>query len=110
MSKILKHEFFALQVDESTDITRKAQLLVRWMMDDGAVVEDLLCCNELSETTKGQDAFDVLHSYFEHCGLSWKHCVGMCTDGAPAMTGHLKSCLNRTKSESKYFPYSLLYS
>ena len=58
-SKILKHGLFTLQVDESTDITGKAQLLVfaRFVYDE-AIVEDFQCCKELPETTKGQDVFD----------------------------------------------------
>ncbi|CAI9726566.1 finger BED domain-containing 5-like [Octopus vulgaris] len=90
-SKILKHKLFALQVDESTDITGKAQLLVfvRFINDE-AIVEDFLCCKELPETRKGQDVFDVFNSYLEYCGSNWKNCVGICTDGAPAMTGCLK--------------------
>ncbi|XP_014775934.1 protein FAM200A [Octopus bimaculoides] len=91
-SKILKHNFFALQVDESTDITGKAQLLVFvCFINDEAIVEDFLCCKELPETRNGQDVFDVLNLYLEYCGLNWKICVGICTDGAPAMAGCLKS-------------------
>lgn len=90
-SEILKHNLFALQVDESTDISGKAQLLVFVrFIDDEAIVEDFLCCKELPGTTKGQDVFDVLNSYLEYCGLNWKNCAGICTDGAPAMTGCLK--------------------
>ncbi|XP_029634970.1 SCAN domain-containing protein 3-like [Octopus sinensis] len=33
---------------------------------------------------------NVSNSYLEYCGLNWKDCVGICTDGAPAMTGCLK--------------------
>ena len=48
--KILKHELFALQVGESTDISGKAQLLVFvCFIDDGAIVEDFLCCKENNE-------------------------------------------------------------
>ncbi|XP_029651281.1 zinc finger BED domain-containing protein 5-like [Octopus sinensis] len=74
-SKILKHKLFALQVDESTYITGKSQLLVfvRFINDE-AIVEDVLCCKELLETRKGQDVFDVLNSYLEYCGLNWKNC------------------------------------
>ena len=90
-SKILKHELFALQVDESTDIIGKAQLLVFvHFIDDEGIVEDFLCCKELPETTKGQDIFDVLNAYLEYCELYWKNCVDICTDGAPAMTGCIK--------------------
>ena len=44
----------------------------------------------MPETTEGQDIFDVINSYLEHCELKWKNCVGICTDGAPSMTGCLK--------------------
>ena len=44
----------------------------------------------MPETTKGQDIFDVIISYLEHCELKWKNCVGICTDDAPSMTVCLK--------------------
>ena len=90
-SKILKHELFALQVDKSTDITGKAHLLIfARFINDKAIVEDFLGCKELPETANGQDVFDFLNSYLEYCGLNWKNCVDICTDGDPAMIGCLK--------------------
>ena len=90
-SKILKHELFTLQVDESTDITGKAQLLAFvCFIDHEGIAKDFLCCKELPGTTKGQDIFDVLNAYLEYCELNWKNYVGICTDGAPAMTGCFK--------------------
>ena len=59
-------------------------------IDDESIVEDFLCCKELPETTKGQDIFDVMNLYLEHCKLKWKNCVGICTDGALSMTECLK--------------------
>ena len=44
----------------------------------------------MPETTKGQDIFDVIISYLEHCKLKSKNCVGICTDDAPSMTRCLK--------------------
>ena len=86
-SKILKHKLFALKVDESTDITGKAQHLVFVrFIDDESIVEDFLCCKELPETNKGQNIFDDINSYLEHCELKWKDCVGICSDGALSMT------------------------
>ena len=49
-----------------------------------------MCCKELKETTNGQDVFDVLNSYLAYCGLNRKNCVGICTDGAPEMSGCLE--------------------
>ena len=58
LSEILKHAKFALQVDESTDITGKAQLLafVRFE-NEGKIMENFFCCKEFPDTTKGQDIF-----------------------------------------------------
>ena len=60
-AKLLNHNLFALQVDETTDISSKAQLLVFIrFIDDGAIVEDFRCCKEFPGTTRGQDVFDLL--------------------------------------------------
>ena len=49
-----------LQVDESTDITGKAQLLYfnRFIKDEKCVSEYLFC-KDLQTTTKGEDIFNV---------------------------------------------------
>ena len=98
-SKILKHKLFALEVDESTYITDKAQLLVFIrFIDDESIVQDFLRYKELPETTKGQDIFAIINSYLKHCELKWKNCVGICTDGAPSMTGVSKVLSSSHKS------------
>jgi len=81
---------FALQADESTDVSGKAQLLlfIRFV-DEGKIVENFFCCKELTTTTTGQNIFDCVNTYLESQQLSWDTCVGICTDGAPAMVGSL---------------------
>ena len=87
----LQDSIFALQVDETTDITNKAQLLVFIRFIDGdQIVNQFLCCKEMSGTTKGEDIFQILNNYLKKWELSWKSCVGICTDGAPSMVGCLK--------------------
>jgi hypothetical protein len=92
---------FALQIDESTDISGKEQLLgfIRFI-DEGKIREQFLCCKELEGTTKGQDVFDILTKYLEHFDLSWKSCVGICTDGAPSMTGSVKGFVSLVKQKN----------
>ena len=72
-----------MQVDESTDISGKAQLLafIRYVNNE-KITEHFFCCKELTKTTTGQDIFDTLNTYLKEAGLSWKQCVGICTDGA----------------------------
>ena len=101
LSKILQNNNFALQVDESTDITGKAQLLafVRFE-NEGEIMENYFCCKELPETTKGYDVFNILSSYMESCNLSWNRCVGICTDGAPSMIGSVQGFVSRVKEKN----------
>jgi hypothetical protein len=81
----------ALQAVESTDVTNKAQLLAFvGFQNEGEIMAIFCCCKELSETTKGQDIFNILSFYLESCGLSRNQCVGICTDGAPSMIGSIK--------------------
>ena len=85
----LKNSIFALQVDESTNITNKAHLLafIRFI-DNDQIVNQFLCCKEMPSTTKGEDIFQILN--LVKWDLSWKSCIGICTDGAPSMVGSLK--------------------
>jgi len=89
---------FSLQIDESTDIGGKAQLMafVRYS-DEGTMKEQFLFCRQLIET-KGEDIFKSVHSYFNTNGLSWQWCTSVCTDGAPAMRGKLKGFFSHVKS------------
>lgn len=88
--RVKRAGMFALQVDESTDVSGKAQLLlyIRFV-DEGQIIEQFFCCEELTETTTGQNIFDCVNMYLESQQLSWDSCVGICTDGAPAMIGSL---------------------
>ena len=89
---------FSLQIDESTDIAGKAQLMafVRYS-DEGTMKEQFLFCRELIET-KGEDIFNSVNSYFSENRLSWEWCTSVCTDGAPAMTGKVKGFFSHAKT------------
>ncbi len=63
-------------------------------------MENYLCCKELPETKKGHDVFNILSSYLESCGLSWKGCVGICTDGVPSMTGSVQGFVSHVKEKN----------
>jgi hypothetical protein len=78
---------FSIQLDESTDVTHLAQLLVyvRYVYSDDIKTEFLLC--KLSETTTAGDIFKVVSNFFEEHGFEWKNLCAVCTDGAPAMLG-----------------------
>jgi hypothetical protein len=78
-------DYFAIQLDESTDITGKAELAFSRFVCNGDIIEQFLLCKPLPEITKGQDIVDVVDSYFSPHDLSWKSCISICTDGAPSI-------------------------
>ena len=91
---------FALQVDKSTDISSKPQLLAFIRFVDGSqIINQFLCCKEMSLTTRGQDVFEILSAYFEKWNLSWNSCIGICTDGAPCIVGSIKSFVSLVQKE-----------
>ncbi len=63
-------------------------------------MENYFCCKELLETTKGHNVFNILSSYLESCGLSWDRCIGICTDGAPSLTGSAQGFVSRLKEKN----------
>ena len=80
---------FAIQLDETTDVTNCAQLLVfapRYVVEED-MKEELLMNVALEATTRGEDIFEMLSSFFEKHELAWKDVKGCTTDGAPAMLG-----------------------
>lgn len=89
VSRIKKSPCFALQCDESTDISNCCQLLVfvRFLDDDNIIKEELLISRELETTSKGIDVMNTISEYFQKHNIMWGKLVGFCTDGAPAMLG-----------------------
>jgi hypothetical protein len=80
------YKLWALQIDESTDITGKAQLLafIRIVFNDKLACEYFFC-DELKETTTGKDIFEMVDSKTKLFGMDWIHCISICMDGARSM-------------------------
>ena len=82
--------YFSLALDESTDVTDTAQLLIfiRTVSKDFVVHEELLGLEPLHNTTKGQDIYDAvmkvlnIYAYGDNNRLSV-----IVTDGAKSMRG-----------------------
>ncbi|XP_060869147.1 SCAN domain-containing protein 3-like [Metopolophium dirhodum] len=88
--KIKRSKLYALQLDESTDITDKALLLIytRYVdWDEKEIKEKFLNCLELKKHTTGAEIFSALSDCFLSTDLKMSDCISICTDGAANMTG-----------------------
>ena len=94
----LKQTYFAIQLDESTDIAGQAQLLVyvRYCWGE-KMIKDFMFCYEMQCRTTGLDVFNVFCDFFSQSELSWDRCVGICTDGAALMTGKHSGAVARIR-------------
>ena len=57
---------FALQLDETTDVSNCALLLVfvRYTTED-SIQSELLLSNDLRSTTRGEDVFELVDNFFK---------------------------------------------
>ena len=82
---------FSLPLDKATTSTsdKDAYLTcyVRFIDNDDNIVEDLLFCKLILSNCKAHELFAVLNNFFLENNFEWKYCVGLCTDGARAMSG-----------------------
>jgi len=64
IAKTLENSNYALQIDETTDITGKAQLIefVRFIHEND-IINQFLCCRDLPNFTTCKHIFDVISSY-----------------------------------------------
>ena len=99
--RLRKNSKFAIQLDETTDALKNAQLVlyVRYV-HEGNVEEKLLFCKSLQSYTKGEDSFFKVDEFFTTAGLQWKNCAGVCTDGAGAMVGKRAGFVAKVKEHA----------
>ena len=62
------------------------------------MIEDFLFCKPLEGRTTSVEIFKVLNNFIEQNGISWEKCVGVCSDGARAMTGRHSGVVTRIQS------------
>ncbi|XP_035211445.1 protein FAM200A-like [Stegodyphus dumicola] len=84
----VKLSSFALQVDEATDVLKDAHLItyVRYVVETD-VREIMLFCKPIECNATAREVFKIIDNFFNENGILWENCVGLCTDGAPSMTG-----------------------
>jgi hypothetical protein len=92
-------KYFSLQLDESTDIANLAILMVyvRYQYKDD-LKEEYFFSTSLPTNTTSSEIFKAVHDYIVgKCQIEFKYCVGVCTDGAAAMTGRRSGVVTKIK-------------
>lgn len=92
----------SLAVDESTDATDSAQLLVIVRFYDGAkrgFCEDLFGVASLEARTRGEDIYEAIKVMLTKRGIDLKSVVSLTTDGAPSMIGRGRGLVGRLKED-----------
>ena len=92
---------FALQLDESTDVSESAQLVgfVRYC-DADDIAEHILFCKSMQGRSTGKDIFNVVDAFFAEKSLNWTRCSNICTDAAASMTGTIKGFVTLAKEKN----------
>ncbi|KAK2727301.1 hypothetical protein QYM36_007962 [Artemia franciscana] len=81
-------KMFALQLDESTDVSGEAQVIVFVRYQDCSDIrENILFCQNLQSRTTGEELFKVIDKFFAEGSILWDWCLSVCSDGAAALTG-----------------------
>ena len=89
IEEVKKSPYFAIQLDESTDVSNCAILLC-FVHYKGKTdfKKELLCYIDLLGRTTGSEIFRLLNTYFSEKDINWANCIGVCTDGVASMTGY----------------------
>lgn len=100
---IHKAPCIGLAVDESTDVSDNAQLLVFvrfFNKDKEEFCEDLLGVTPLQTSTRGEDIYLAIKEMLTKRAIELKQVVSVTTDGAPAMVGRERGAVARMKEDN----------
>ena len=97
LERINESPWYAIQVDESTDVENKVTMFgfVRYIFQE-VVHEDMLFALLLPTNTTAAELFKSLNDYVSG-KLNWSFCVGIYMDGVAAMTGRFPGFTTRVK-------------
>jgi hypothetical protein len=102
-----KFIWYSVALDESTDVSDTAQLLIfiRGVDENFKITEDIAGLCSMHDTTKGRDVFDELKRVLESFKLPWEKLSAITTDGAPAMCGEKNGLAGLVKTQCSDFSH-----
>lgn len=97
-----KFIFYALALDESTDLTDTAQvtIFIRGVDVHFNKIEELAALYPLKDTTCSRDFLGAVTSTLNRFSLQLNNLSGLTTDGAPAMVGKHEGLVKLTENEA----------
>ncbi|XP_030705544.2 SCAN domain-containing protein 3 isoform X1 [Globicephala melas] len=92
-------KYFSLQLDECRDIANMIILLVYVRFEhDEDIKEEFFFSASLPTNTTSSELYEAVKNYvINKCGLEFKFCVGVCSDGAASMTGKHSEVVTQIK-------------
>ena len=86
VDEIKRCPLFAIQLNESTDVSQFSQQLafVRYV-HEGNFKDEFLFCKPLRLNARVEDVLEAVIDFFNENGLDWCNLVGITTDGALIM-------------------------
>lgn len=96
-------KWFSVALDESTDVSDTAQLVVfiRGIDAEFNITEELASMVAMMGTTRSADLYEELKKVLERLGLSMERLSGIITDGAPSMVGKNSGLTTLISQEAK---------
>lgn len=104
-TKIKSAKYVSICLDESTDCVNTSQLsiFIRSVSEKFEMIEDFLSLVPLHGTTKGIDVYNAVEKVLREFDALAKLC-SVCTDGAPAMIGHINGFVGHLKKNGTVVP------
>ncbi|GFV47901.1 zinc finger BED domain-containing protein 5 [Trichonephila clavipes] len=99
LSDFSQCRYYALQVNESTDIANFVNLMGFFRYEKNQEIrDDFLFCQPLSGHTTGENIFNVMYKFMQENKIDWDRCVGISKVGAKSTVGISKGLVIRIQN------------
>jgi hypothetical protein len=83
-----------------TNLGRLSSISFVRFVEGPQIIEQFLFYLQFETRKTGADIFAAVNTYFQEKYLLWINCFSICSDGAAAMTGHIKGFLSFAQKEN----------